>query len=294
MLLGAAEDAAIGVPLDELVSAACGLCLRTAETPAHGSSRTGIRKLLQSAAAIAAQIDPEAELMGRFTVSLVRDILLPVALSGEPLVVEEARMFYCDIVDLVGGTASWLPTLAQPARELLLHTLHDASVQHTLEPAKRAAATALAQAVSQLCMRGVGGGMLALRHEERLVRLLVEGSRDQHELASVLNASETDFQPAVRLAFATDMESADAQTKVVLGKTGITTHYSLLTTHYSLLATHYSLLTTHYSLLTTHCSLPTTHHLLLTTHYSLLTTHYSLLTTEVLLGKTGLNHIAIT
>ena len=67
-----------------------------------------------------------------------------------------AAVLWEELLDVAGGTASWLPPLPLPARELLLHALRGAAAE----------VAGLEQAVGRLCTRGAAGGLVALRHEE--------------------------------------------------------------------------------------------------------------------------------
>lgn len=198
--------------LHRLVDAACGFCVRSGEQPV-GSSKVGLRALLQAAAAAAAPVDThDASRLGGFVFALARDVVLRLARSGQPF--DGTETIFSDLVDLVAGTATWLPPLAQPARELLLHALHDAA-------ASPSAPRELADAVDRLCTRGVGGCVLALRHEERRLRLQVAEAANQDEYARALRVAERELQAAVRLASAADAEAVDTASKGVHGKGGM-------------------------------------------------------------------------
>ena len=74
---------------------------------------------------------------------------------------------------------------------------------------------------SLLCNRGVGGCVLALRHEERRLKQRLAEVNEQKEVVSLLDASESELQAAVRLASAIDNENVVAQTQVLCGKAGL-------------------------------------------------------------------------
>jgi hypothetical protein len=99
-------------------------------------------------------------------------------------------VLYSNLMDVVAGTTDWLPPLPRPARELLLHALRGASLR----------VPALAEALSGLCARGVGGSVLILRHEERLLKNAVSDVADQPEFVKALSLAKEELQVSVRLA----------------------------------------------------------------------------------------------
>nr|ADD95857.1 hypothetical protein [uncultured organism MedDCM-OCT-S12-C54] len=155
-------------------------------------------------------MDHSTEQLGGFVVSLVREVLLPHAVSGEALAVEGLSTMYDDLVDMIAGTAQWLPTLTQPTRELLLHVVRDASNS----------VPALAEAVNRLCVRGIGGGLLALRYEERRLKLNVADAENDADFLGALHAEERELQTAVRLGSVADGESYEASKKALQAKGG--------------------------------------------------------------------------
>jgi hypothetical protein len=186
---GAQDGAhADGGSLERLAEAARGLCLRRDEWLAE--SKTSVRALLQAAAAAAAPVDPNHVRLGSFIFALTRDVLLRAALAGEFAPVEGVDVLYSNLMDVVAGTTDWLPPLPRPARELLLHALRGASLR----------VPALAEALSGLCARGVGGSVLILRHEERLLKNAVSDVADQPEFVKALSLAKEELQISVRLA----------------------------------------------------------------------------------------------
>jgi hypothetical protein len=186
---GAQDGAhADGGSLERLAEAARGLCLRRDEWLAE--SKTSVRALLQAAAAAAAPVDPNHARLGSFIFALTRDVLLRAALAGEFAPVEGVDVLYSNLMDVVAGTTDWLPPLPRPARELLLHALRGASLR----------VPALAEALSGLCARGVGGSVLILRHEERLLKNAVSDVADQPEFVKALSLAKEELQVSVRLS----------------------------------------------------------------------------------------------
>jgi hypothetical protein len=149
-----------------------------------------VRALLQAAAAAAAPVDPNHARLGSFIFALTRDVVLRAALAGEFAPVEGVDVLYSNLMDVVAGTTDWLPPLPRPARELLLHALRGASLR----------VPALAEALSGLCARGVGGSVLILRHEERLLKNAVSDVADQPEFVKALSLAKEELQVSVRLS----------------------------------------------------------------------------------------------
>ncbi|KAL1512226.1 hypothetical protein AB1Y20_005488 [Prymnesium parvum] len=229
VLLGSAEGVGIKRDSIKLFAAACkGFCARRYEQTVMGATHIGIRALLQSAAAAAAPLDPSCERLGRFVFALSRDVILRLSVSGETSKLEGAATLFDDLVDIVSGKASWLPTLPQPARELLLDALHDAS----------SGLPALAKALDQICTRGPEGCVLALRHEERQLHLLVAEASDQADFAAAIGATEKDLQAAVRLGSASDADNVETLSNYLHSKNGLTqlkaaSKAKMILTHYS-------------------------------------------------------------
>ena len=212
VVLGDSDDVIVErAALERLVDAARGLCMHPGESPA-GSSQTGIRVVLQAAEAAAARADPRAERLGGFVVAFIREVVLRASLAdGEPLAIEGGTTLHDDLVDVVAGTADWLPSLPQPARELLLHALCDAG----------ASVPSLSQAIGRLCTRGAGGSVLVLRQEERRLRLLTAESTDDVDFVKALRLAEAELQMSVRLADATDRDGVESATRLLHGASGL-------------------------------------------------------------------------
>ena len=191
VLLASDGAHADGGSLERLAEAAKGLCLRRDEWQVE--SKTSVRALLQAAAAAAAPVDPSQARLGSFIFALTRDVVLRAALAGEFAPVEGVDELYSNLMDVVAGTTDWLPPLPRPARELLLHTLRDASLR----------VPALAEALSGLCARGVSGSVLILRHEERSLKNAVSDVAEQPEFVKALSLAKEELQISVHLADST-------------------------------------------------------------------------------------------
>ena len=191
VLLASDGAHADGGSLERLAEAAKGLCLRRDEWQVE--SKTSVRALLQAAAAAAAPVDPSHARLGSFIFALTRDVVLRAALAGEFAPVEGVDELYSNLMDVVAGTTDWLPPLPRPARELLLHTLRDASLR----------VPALAEALSGLCARGVSGSVLILRHEERSLKNAVSDVAEQPEFVKALSLAKEELQISVHLADST-------------------------------------------------------------------------------------------